>query len=338
MIGRLLSAGIRHRWEPSLLLFLAVSAAAGAAAATAGLSWRIDRTTAANLERSGPNLVMRPQLEGSGFFTLRDLERVRSLPGVRTAVPWSHTGNDAGAEILLTTSAALDLYPHWELTGRWPRDPDERIRGAATTPSTDSVGVLTTGERRFDRALLQNLEGRPDVPIQRIEVRAAPEMLGSVRSSLQRRLPGAEVVPVARVTETETALGHRLVVLLGSISGVILLLALGTVVAAGLTEVESRRREIALLQSLGYEASWIRRLLGLELGVIGLVATVVGFLAGELLAARLARDLLGTGGWDPSLVVGVLTGAATLFLLIATVLITGRRLGRLNPAVELKNR
>lgn len=335
MIRRLLWAGIRHRWEPVLLLFLAVSAAAGAVAATAGLSWRIDRATAESLERAGPNLVLRPRLEGTGYFTLQDLDGVREVPGVRTAAPWTRTEDGAGREILRTTSAVLELYPHWELSGRWPRGPSERIRGRDTAPAIESVGVLTTGEREFDRALVENLETRPGSPVERIEIRASAEALGAVRSALARRFPGAEAVPLARITQTETALGHRLVILMATVSGVILLLALAAVVSAALTELDSRRREIALLLSLGYDPTWIRRLLTLELGAVSLVATGLGFAAGELLAGRLARDVLGTASWEPTLPAAVLTVVGTLLLLGATLGITGRRLGHLNPAAEL---
>ena len=336
MIVRLVRSSLRRRWEPFLLLGLATAAGVGALTATVSLRSRITEAAGTALAASGPNLVVRPRLGASAPFRRLEVDRIATLAGVRSAVPWASETSDGGPALLRTTAETLTLYAHWELDGRWPEAPGERVRGRRAEHPR-AVGILTTGEPRIDEALLAALPAAADTPIDRIEIRADAARLDEIVATLRAELPGAEVDRLTRITETEAGLGSRLVLLLLGISVLILLLALTAATAATLTELESRRRELALFSSLGFDGGWIRRLLVRELAVVGLLAALVGLVSGELFAHHLSVRILGIGGWTPSLAAAGAALVGTVLLLTGTVVVASRRLERFDPATELRN-
>lgn len=353
MIVRLLLAGARHRLGHLAVVAAAAASAAGVLAATAGLGGRLAAATGHGLGELGANLVVRPQVGGLVAIPAEELARVRATPGVEVAAgvmelaptpPAAQLPDvvaDAAAATLVLVSSRdlLALYPGWEVAGRWPDAGEVLVGRDATAPSgLARAGTLTTGEA-LDRALLLDVAtleraGAP-VAFQRLEARVAPARIEEVAAALGQRIPGVEVLPLRRVTRSQQALARRLQLLLGSVGAVTLLLAIATVAAASLAQIDARRPELALLLSLGYSPRWVQGWLTLELLLAGGAATLLGVVAGELAAGYLAARLLGAGGaagpW------GALAAVTTAAAVLATAAaVTSRRVAALEPAQVLQ--
>jgi hypothetical protein len=360
VIFRVLAQSARRRPGYLLTVLAATAAATTALAAAAGLSAWLSAALASS-DALGVNLLVRPQPGAASALVAGDEASLRTRPGVQATAPWSELGEAGGRPLFATSREALSLHRAWALGGRWPAA-DEALAGAATGLRPDTVvatprgpwrivGTLTTGEA-LDRALLVDLATLGDggtaasaarLPVQRFEVRAAPQQVEAVARAVEATLAGAEARPLLRVTATRTLLAKRLEWILAGAGALTALLALGTLGAASLAQLHARRRELALLFSLGYSRAWVTRLLTLELLLGGVAAWLVGALAGELLAAHFAYHLLGRGAVAVRPLSAGLTGAAaallgTLVVLAGTALLTARRLARLHPAAVLGGR
>jgi predicted lysophospholipase L1 biosynthesis ABC-type transport system permease subunit len=85
MIARLVLASLRRRFRQLALIVAAVTVAAATVAALAGFSSRAGERLGESLAAFGPNLTVRPQVGGPEALPPGALERVRAVPGVRTA-------------------------------------------------------------------------------------------------------------------------------------------------------------------------------------------------------------------------------------------------------------
>lgn len=356
MMGRMFRGAARQRPGYLLAVLLAIAAATTALAAAAGLGDRL-RTAISASDELGANLLVRSEPGGPVGLPASEAARLRRLPGVAEVVPWAELGEfrRAGAHLplLATTPAALSLHRGWQLAGRWPKA-GEALAGAATGTRAGAllvtplgprrvVGVLRTGET-LDGAFVVDLAslGSEEPTVERFEVRADPRRVEEVAGSAMRAVAGAEARPLLRVTTTRARLVARLAWILAGAGTLAALLALGTLAAASLSQLHARRREIALLFALGYNRSWVARLLALELLLVGAVAWLAGTLAGGLLAAGFAHHLLGAAEASSGLT-GWASGAGaalagTAVVLATTVVATARRLEALQPAALLAGR
>jgi predicted lysophospholipase L1 biosynthesis ABC-type transport system permease subunit len=169
-----------------------------------------------------------------------------------------------------------------------------------------------------------------------IEVRARPDRLGAVAAEIEARLPGAEARPLLRVSRSERDLVRRVTWLLGAAALVTCLLALVSVGAVTTALVVERRREIGLLAALGFSGRRISTLFAAELLTAALAAAVVGHLAGEAAAGRLASGVLGLAGGasvGSSLPAAALAAVAVVAAALAVAL---RRVGAIEPAAVLR--
>ncbi|MFF9902784.1 FtsX-like permease family protein [Streptomyces olivaceus] len=117
-----------------------------------------------------------------------------------------------------------------------------------------------------------------------------------------------------------------LILLAGSLGGIVLLIT-GFVVAGALgVTIAGQRRDLALMRAVGATPRQIRRLAAAQSTVVAAVALVPGVAAGYLLAGRF-RELLADRGVLPSelpLTVGPLPALATLLLVVAAVQLSAR--------------
>ncbi|MET9820082.1 FtsX-like permease family protein [Streptomyces sp. NPDC006349] len=117
-----------------------------------------------------------------------------------------------------------------------------------------------------------------------------------------------------------------LILLAGSLGGIVLLIT-GFVVAGALgVAVAGQRRDLALMRAVGATPKQIRRLAAAQSTVVAGVALVPGTAVGYLLAGRF-RDLLADRGVLPDglpLTVGPLPALATLLLVTAAVRLSAR--------------
>ncbi|MFI1847933.1 FtsX-like permease family protein [Streptomyces sp. NPDC020480] len=133
----------------------------------------------------------------------------------------------------------------------------------------------------------------------------------------------------------------RLVSMGGAMGGTSLLVAILVVVGTFALSIQQRHREIALLRAIAATPGQIRRLLGREALVVGLVAGILGSLAGLPLAHWLYGRFVATGAVPATLhlAVGLFPMAAavgtTLFGAWAAARISARRIVRIRPAEAL---
>ncbi|MGW3527778.1 FtsX-like permease family protein [Streptomyces olivaceus] len=117
-----------------------------------------------------------------------------------------------------------------------------------------------------------------------------------------------------------------LILLAGSLGGIVLLIT-GFVVAGALgVTIAGQRRDLALMRAVGATPQQIRRLAAAQSTVVAAVALVPGVAAGYLLAGRF-RELLADRGVLPAelpLTVGPLPALATLLLVVAAIQLSAR--------------
>ena len=87
MLLRLVLASLRRRFRQLALILAAVTVAAATVATLAGFSSRAERRMGESLAAFGPNLTVRPQVGGAADLSSRIVERLRQVPGVRSAAP-----------------------------------------------------------------------------------------------------------------------------------------------------------------------------------------------------------------------------------------------------------
>jgi hypothetical protein len=376
MIARLLLGSARRRLGHLGLIALATAVAAGTVASATGLGERLADGLRGTLHAAGPNLLVRPQVGGPGRLPADELERLGGVPGVLAAAgvtvrPASArlveaagalrvelTAEGAGElDVLAASPELLALHPEWEVedhAGRAFAAGRAVLLGARTGPARETgepgagapvdpdallrpAGRLTTGDA-LDRAVIVPralLAGR--IGVDRVEVRAEPARVEAVAAEIERRVAGAEARPLVKVTATDARVTRNLQALMAGVGGICLLLALVTVVSATLALLEERRKEMALFLSLGYTGRWVQGLLTAELSLVGLLSVTAGSLAGEAVAAGLARRVLGlAGSWAPS-APGLAAGAvAVLAVIAAAAALVRRRVERLDPALVLQ--
>ncbi len=87
MLLRLVLASLRRRFRQLALILAAVTVAAATVATLAGFSSRAERRMGESLAAFGPNLTVRPQVGGASVLSSGIVERLRQVPGVRSAAP-----------------------------------------------------------------------------------------------------------------------------------------------------------------------------------------------------------------------------------------------------------
>jgi ABC-type antimicrobial peptide transport system permease subunit len=87
MLLRLVLASLRRRFRQLALILAAVTVAAATVATLAGFSSRAERRMGESLAAFGPNLTVRPQVGGASVLSAGTVERLRRVPGVRSAAP-----------------------------------------------------------------------------------------------------------------------------------------------------------------------------------------------------------------------------------------------------------
>ena len=158
----------------------------------------------------------------------------------------------------------------------------------------------------------------------------------TVAYQIQQAIPGAEAKPVYEVAETEGRIMNRVGLLMWILVGAGLTTAALAVASMMLTSVLERRAEIGLFKSLGATDARVATVFLLEAAALGGLGGAAGYLAGSLLAGRLALAVFGL----PSAVHWVLLPAA-ITLAVAVALIGSAvplaRALKISPAVVLRD-
>jgi len=158
----------------------------------------------------------------------------------------------------------------------------------------------------------------------------------SIAYQIEQAIPGAVAKPVYQVAETEGKILDRVGILMWVLAAAALLTAGLAVSSMMLATVLERRVEIGLFKSLGATDAHVATFFMLEASGIGLAGGILGYLAGSLMARRLALDIFGF----PASIHWVFLPAALALALVVTLAGSALPLGhdlKLSPAIVLRN-
>ena len=258
---------------------------------------------------------------GSDFAALKAL-----VPG------WRVTAGSGGGP-LGAQSCAVGTH----LAQRFRLKPGDTVElasgpagGSADNPSASETfkvaRVISTGSSEDDQVFvplgeLQRLGGVGDkisviqmnLPGQTAEIERGVQQLAAA-------FPQLEVRPVRQIVYSQGKVLHTIRGLLISLMSLILVIIALCVMATMTAIVLERRKDIAVMKALGASNQDVTRLFLMEGASLGLVAGVVGFAVGGLLAAQVGERLFGVSlsvvWWTLPLVwvaTILLAGLATFF-------------------------
>jgi FtsX-like permease family len=155
---------------------------------------------------------------------------------------------------------------------------------------------------------------------------------------LQREFPNTVVFPLKQPDLSNL---ERVGYLPGLLAGLVALLALGTVAHALVTSVRRRRRDLAVLKTLGFMRGQVSQTVAWQATTFALVAGLLGVplgIAGGRWAWRVVAEQLGVAA-DPVVPAGSVLAIATGALLVANLVAAGPgwAAARIQPAAVLRS-
>jgi putative ABC transport system permease protein len=244
------------------------------------------------------------------------LNKVESVLGGRSlAVPFAYVvARTADGQPVVVSGTEFDQIrklDSWWAVSAWPQGAQQGLIGtrAAALVSPEGkpfdlifqgrtihltpAGTLRTGAAEDSRVYLSlgDFESWTGVLASTIEIAASgsPEEVSAVIQKLAQAVPGAEVRPVRQIMEGEAGvLGKTRATLLAS-AGLIILTAALCVLSTLMGWVFDRRRDFAIMKSLGASERLISSFFAAEAAVLGAVGAVLGFGIGIGAAAWIGR-------------------------------------------------
>src|SRR4051794_36745911 len=289
--------------------------------------------------------------------------RLAAVPGVRAAIGDVSVPVRLGVRDAVAHGwASARLTPYVLRAGRAPARPGEVVAGyggarlgarlaLASTEAARTVTVVGVARPRHpvsqqsaifvtdaEAARLGGHRGRVDA------IGVLPGR-GFDASRLRAVAAGAQVLTGAARGKAEHPELQRaritLIPVTAAFTGLALFIAMFVVVSTMGLSIQQREREIALLRAVAATPGQIRRLIGWEAAIVGLVGSAIGVWPGMLLGERLGHALVRHGIVPPTFTVeadwipaaGAIAGGVTIALL--AVLAAGRRAARVRPTVAL---
>jgi putative ABC transport system permease protein len=270
---------------------------------------------------------------GVDFASLRSLYPGWRMQGGQGA------GDSGGAVIGSRVAALLHLGPgdSFQLSA---------LAGggkSAETPAENFpvAGVVTTGASEDDQvfvplARLQKLTGL-ESKISLIELSIPGDAAEIERASrgIAAALPGIDVRPIRQIVYSSGRVLGTIRWLTVSLTALILIIIALSVTATMTTIVMERKKDVAVMKSLGASDGLVMRLFLSEGAGLGLIGGLVGFILGVLLARGLAERLFSVGLSPTWWTLPAVALAAVLLAVVAT-LIPVKIVHRVQPATVLK--
>ena len=364
-----MTRGDRHRPAYGTVAALAATVALVAGSATFAVS--LDRLVTDGA-RFGQNYTVALGDDGSGHTPAQLRAAFASDPDVAGLMLLSEgsgrvVDSTANLGLVRVESIKGHLVPH-VLSGRLPDTSDEillgrlsadslrrhvgdavRLRGANGSSTLHVVGIgIVPGVGGVDGlgqggvvtpAGFARVNGASDTNIAAITIRAGASAatVGRLARRIQTPAPpggsrGESIPPAIANVERVRHVPTALAVLLG-------VLALMTMLHALYMSIRSRRRDVAIMKSLGASRRWITRVVHAQATLLALVPLAIGLPLGVLAGARLFHAFVDRIGAlpDPTiptvLFVAIALGALVLANLVA--LLPARRARRLPTATLL---
>src|SRR4051794_37140057 len=290
--------------------------------------------------------------------------RLASVPGVRAAIgDVSVPARLGDREAVAHGWASAQLTPYVLSAGRAPARPGEVVAGyraalgsrlsLASTESARKVTVVGIARPRhavsqqtalfLTDAEAQRLGGHPG-RVDAIGVLAGP---GFDAARLRAVADGAQVLTGEARGKAEhpelQAARMTLIPVTAAFAGLALFIAMFVVTSTMGLSIQQREREIALLRAVAATPRQIRRLIGWEAALIGLVGSAAGVWPGQWLGVRLGHALVRHGIVPSSFtvhadwIVPACAIAAGIAVALISVLAAGRRAARVRPTLALSD-
>src|SRR3954466_14725609 len=288
--------------------------------------------------------------------------RLAAVPGVRAAIGDISVPVRLGARDAVAHGwGSARLTPYVLSAGRAPARPGEVVAGyraalgarlsLASTEPARTVTVVGVAHPRHpvsqQTAIFlpdteaERLSGHPG-RVDAIGVLAGPDLDSSRLRAVagDARVVTGDARGKAEHPELERA-RITLIPVTAAFTGLALFIAMFVVVSTMGLSIQQREREIALLRAVAATPGQIRRLIGWEAAIVGLVGSAIGVWPGLRLGEELGHALVRHGivpstftveaDWIPA--AGAIAGGVTIALL--AVLAAGRRAARVRPTVAL---
>lgn len=275
--------------------------------------------------------------------------------GVRKLYPWwkieaGGWPDDQSGGVLIGSRLAQQLHHGWE-QGKLTKL--GRVSGILTTGGSEDMALVVP------LAVAQKLADKPNA-VDKIYVSALtkPEdafarrdparmnaadhdrwycspYANSIAFQLQETFPGSRAEQIRQAAQNEGAV-------LSHISGMMLLIAIASLIAAALavsaamaTTILERRREVGLMKSLGATAATIASLFVTEASLLAIVAGLIGFGLGTVIAQRIGRTIFHSGVEIAPVLLPIVIFLALLVTIGGSAAAIRRAL-RLDPVVVLR--
>jgi len=179
---------------------------------------------------------------------------------------------------------------------------------------------------------LANLDGK--IELIQLSIPGLAANIRSVADKLQAAFSALEVKPIPQITEAEGKLLDRVRFLIFSMGLLILVLTALCVLATMAALAMERRRDVGLMKALGGSIQKVVRLFLAEIGVLGTVGGILGYVLGMALSVWMGHRVFGASispRWE------VLPATVILMLCVALAgALPLRLLGNVRPAVILR--
>lgn len=255
----------------------------------------------------------------------------------------------------------LKLKNYWSVRGKTPQTADEVLIGSrvAKTLQVKNGDAVTVHNHQFvvsgiladtsseedglifaQLPVVQETFGKQDV-LTMIELQLkgteTPEQVDAVVSSIAKKLPSTEVVAVKDAMDSRKQLVERFTSFSLIISVVVTIIGALIVMAAMMSSVNDRTREIGIFRAIGYRKAHVTKIILIEAGALSIFGAVIGYTIGMVSAVKLGPVLTGlklTIAWNPVIFGGIFLGTLLIGLLSAS--LPAAKAAKLNPTEALR--
>jgi putative ABC transport system permease protein len=306
---------------------------------------------------AAPNaMTMTVPLVGTYFAKPLSFGKETFVTGVRKTHPWWRVeGNwpdDESSDVLLgkDLAAKLGLKPGDQIT---IAGQTQRVAGVLTTGSVEdeqivaplSVAQQILGKPGAVKRIYVSALTKPEDALARRDPKSlSPAMYDrwycspypqSIAFQLQEAIPHSHAEEIRQVAQTEGTV-------LARITGLMLLVTIAALLASGLavsaamaTAIFERRSEVGLMKALGAGGFSIAAVFFAEATLLALIAGIVGFAGGALLANQIGHAIFGSRIIVQPVLLPVILGIAVI-VTFAGSFVAIRRAVKLDPVQALR--
>jgi putative ABC transport system permease protein len=359
LLFRILFKAAWVRKDRALTALISVGVVATIATAALTVYSNLEGTLGREFRSFGANVVVKPR---GASFTAQQLRRLgEQVKSNAKSAPLAYV-IATGPGNTRVVVGGTDLQHFRELNSWWSVRQDAAMTGSALIGSKAaqqlapaggaielSLGerhiqvapgaVFTSGSEDDSRIYLDegDFEKLSDASSQMwlLQVEGSPREIYETVNRMRSAVPEAEVEPVRRITQTQTAVvgKTRAIVLASSIVVVILIML--SMAATFTSSVLERRKDFAVMKALGASNRTVNFMFAAEAAFLAVAGSAAGFLLGSGIAFW-----IGKVNFDavilpqPALLLPVLLGSVVLALVASTAPL--RLLQRIQPAGILR--